>query len=121
MQEYTKPCFAIDDVKNEHMAPLLFENELEIDRIEQRPTFNHKGYPCLFVDFQDEVFFHVFEDYFFILLQPSKKVGFMLFTRAESGFRLYFELLFTKFLFLHESERKEQSNNHLLSWLHWSF
>jgi len=67
---------------------------------------------------QQEVIFH---DPLDNLLQSSEKVGFMLFTNTESGFRLDFELVFTKFLFPRESERKEQSNSHLISWLHWSF
>jgi len=71
MEEYTKPFIFIEDVKYEQVVLLHFENELKIGEIEHGSTFNHKAYPCIFTDFQDEVMFHVFEDLFASMFQSS--------------------------------------------------
>ena len=61
-----------------------------LDDIEQLAIVN-EGNACLFVDLQDMVVYHAFEDSFAVLLESLRKVNFAEFIKFEGGFRFHIE------------------------------
>jgi hypothetical protein len=103
------------------MAPFHFESEFQFDAIEQRTSVKDEGYSFLFAHQQKETVY-VFEDPFASILQSSMKVDFAEFMDYVYQFQIEFELPVFKFFFLFdENISRKQSNNHLLSSLHWHF
>jgi hypothetical protein len=109
-----------NEIKYDHMPPFHFENDFELDDKEQPTTINEES-DCLFIDLQDGLMFHDFEDNPANLLESSAKEGFILFINIGIGFRFQVELAsFIFFILLEENRSKNQPNCHFLDWIHWS-
>ena len=71
---------------------------------------------------KQEVYIHVLQDPFTILLESSVKAEFVLFISTGTGFRWEFELPFFEFLFLtKDSQNVLKLDVHVLDWLCWTF
>jgi hypothetical protein len=120
-QEHTIIFPDVNDKPDEHIVFFHSEKDLVLDDIEQLAVVN-EGNACLFVDLQDRVVYHAFEDSFAVLLESLRKVNFAEFINFEGGFRFHIEFPSFKLFFrFGENQSKGQSSSHLFDWLHWKY
>jgi hypothetical protein len=62
----------VNDKPDEQIVFFHSEKDLALNDIEQLAVINERN-ACIFVDFQDMVAYHAFEDYFSVLLESLGK------------------------------------------------
>jgi len=83
-------------------------------------SYQNERSTCIFVGFQDKVTFQLFKDPFTDLLQPSRKMNFLVFMDRMHMLSGHLEWpRFCFFCLLKESTSMIQVGSHLLDWLHW--
>jgi hypothetical protein len=113
-QEHTIIFLGVNNKSDEHIVFFHSKKDLVLNDIEQLTIIN-EGNVFLFVDLQDRVVYHDFEDSFAVLLEPLGEVNCAKFIKFEGEFRFHIELPVFKFLFMFEkSERRKQSSNYWL-------
>jgi len=115
IQEHTRSCIAIDDVKHEQLAPLAFLDGLKtVESEPKQSVINYEEQPLNDDQQIDKDSLHDFYDPFGKLLQSSKQVKIVMLMGHEEASRGKIELPFSGFFLTRGAECKLQFRSHLL-------